>query len=95
MVTPREIHLLFNRTNLTLCLSDSLEQEEDHLFRRGVLEMLYCFQVVHRTLSILEMGIHRTHHVTTGGKKISKPPKLMILWFQITSDKTKLTATEE
>lgn len=23
MVTPREIHLLFNRTNLFLCLSDS------------------------------------------------------------------------
>lgn len=57
--------------------------------------MLYCFQVVHSMLSILEMGIHRTHHIATGGEKISKPPKLMILWFQITSDKAKLTAIEE
>lgn len=48
-------------------------------------------------ISILEMGIRRTHHNTRGrGGGLSKPTKLMILWFQITSDnKNSLPQKEE
>lgn len=81
MVTHRDIHLLFNRTNHPQCLSDSL-QKEDHLFERGVLKMLYCLQVL--------------HHISTSYKwGYIDSQQLMTLRFLITSGRTKLTATEE
>lgn len=78
-----EIHLLFNRTNLTLCLSDSLQQEEDHLFlERGGGGCVHgpprCIaQYQSRKWACVE---HRTLQV---GKEIRRPLKWIILCFQI------------